>query len=67
MQTLELLDIVALLSLYYQMDSNAQLRAQSTNDGILKEISDFASTLTEQNQKIISLLEDISNAIKKDV
>lgn len=67
MQTLELLDIVALLSLYYQIDSNAQLRAQSTNDDILKEISDFASTLTEQNQKIISLLEDISNAIKKDV
>lgn len=67
MQTFELLDIVALLSLYYQIDSNAQLRAQSTNDDILKEISDFASTLTEQNQKIISLLEGISNAIKKDV
>lgn len=67
MRNLELLDIIALLSLYYQIDSNAQLRAQSTNDDILREIKEFASRLTEQNDKIIELLEGIKNDPRKNV
>lgn len=67
MKDLELLDIVAMLSLYYQIDSNAQLRSQSTNDDILMEIKEFASELTRQNDKIIELLEGIRNDLKKDV
>lgn len=53
MRDLELLDVIALLSLFYQMDSNKQLREQSTNDDILNEISDFAEKLTTQNARII--------------
>lgn len=67
MKDLELLDIVAMLSLYYQIDSNVQLRSQSTNDDILLEIKEFASELTRQNDKIIELLEGIRNDVKKDV
>lgn len=67
MREFELLDIIALLSLYYQMDSNAQLRAQSTNDDILSEISDFAEKLTNQNARIIELLEEIKNDVEKNV
>ena len=67
MKDLELLDIVAMLSLYYQIDSNVQLRSQSTNDDILMEIKEFASELTRQNDKIIELLEGIRNDLKKDV
>lgn len=67
MRNLEFLDMIALLSLFYQIDSNAQLRSQSTNDDILMEIKDFASKLTRQNDKIIELLEAIRNDVKKDV
>lgn len=67
MRDLELLDVVALLSLFYQIDSNAQLRSQSTNDDILMEIKEFASELTRQNDKIIELLEGIRNDLKKDI
>lgn len=62
MRDLELLDIITIISLIYQIDSNQQLRQQSTNDDILNEISDFAEKLTKQNDKIIKLLEVISNA-----
>lgn len=65
MRSLELLDIIAIFSLAYQIDSNQQLREQSTNDDILKEISDFAERLTNQNDRIIQLLEVISNAQSK--
>lgn len=67
MRDLELLDVIALLSLFYQMDSNKQLRDQSTNDDILKEISDFAEKLTTQNARIIELLEELRNDVKKNV
>lgn len=67
MRDLEFLDVIALLSLFYQIDSNDQLRSQSTNDDILLEIKEFASELTRQNDKIIELLEDIRNDLKKDV
>ena len=67
MRDLELLDVIALLSLFYQIDSNVQLRSQSTNDDILLEIKEFASELTRQNDKIIELLEGIRNDVKKDV
>lgn len=67
MRDLEFLDVIALLSLFYQIDSNAQLRSQSTNDDILMEIKEFASKLTKQNDRIIELLEGIRNDVKKDV
>lgn len=67
MRDLEFLDVIALLSLFYQIDSNAQLRSQSTNDDILMEIKEFASELTKQNDRIIELLEGIRNDVKKDV
>lgn len=67
MRDLELLDVIALLSLFYQIDSNDQLRSQSTNDDILMEIKEFASELTRQNDRIIELLEGIRNDVKKDV
>ena len=67
MRDLELLDVIALLSLFYQIDSNDQLRSQSTNDDILMEIKEFASELTNQNDRIIELLEGIRNDLKKDV
>lgn len=67
MREFELLDLIALLSLYYQMDSNAQLRAQSTNDDILREIKEFASKLTEQNDEIIRLLKGEHNDPKESV
>lgn len=66
MRSLELLDIITIFSLAYQIDSNRQLREQSTNDDILKEISDFAEKLTNQNDRIIQLLEVISNAQGKN-
>ena len=67
MRDLEFLDVIALLSLFYQIDSNVQLRSQSTNDDILMEIKEFASELTNQNDRIIELLEGIRNDLKKDV
>ena len=67
MRDLEFLDIIALLSLFYQIDSNAQLRSQSTNDDILMEIKEFASESTKQNDRIIELLEGIRNDVKKDI
>lgn len=67
MREFELLDMIALLSLYYQMDSNAQLRAQSTNDDILREIKEFASKLIEQNDEIIQLLKGEHNDPKESV
>ena len=67
MRDLEFLDVIALLSLFYQIDSNDQLRSQSTNDDILMEIKEFASELTKQNDRIIELLEGIRNDVKKDV
>lgn len=57
MLELETLDIIALLQLLYQADSNEQLRHQANNDDILNEISDFAEKLTKQNERIIALLE----------
>lgn len=67
MKDLELLDILSLISLFYQMDSNNQLRAQSANDDILLEIKEFASELTTQNDRITELLEGIKNASTKNV
>ena len=67
MRDLELLDVIALLSLLYQMDSNKQLMEQSTNDDILNEISDFAEKITTQNTRIIELLEGIKNDVEKNV
>lgn len=67
MRDLEFLDVIALLSLFYQIDSNAQLRSQSTNDDILMEIKEFASKSTKQNDRIIELLEGIRNDVKKDI
>ena len=67
MRDLELLDVIALLSLLYQIDSNKQLREQSTNDDILNEISDFAEKLTTQNVRIIELLEELRNDVEKNV
>ena len=67
MRDLELLDVIALLSLLYQMDSNKQLMEQSTNDDILNEISDFAEKLTTQNARIIELLEELRNDVEKNV
>ena len=67
MREFELLDLITLLSLYYQMDSNAQLRAQSTNDDILREIKEFASKLTEQNDEIIRLLKGEHNDPKESI
>lgn len=66
MRNLELLDIISIISLYYQVDSNQQLREQSTNDDILNEISDFAEKLTNQNARIIELLEVLTNAQSKN-
>lgn len=59
MQGLELLDMINIMSLYYQIDNNQQLRSQSTNDDILKEIKEFASQLTTQNAEIIELLKEM--------
>lgn len=67
MRDLEFLDVIALLSLFYQIDSNAQLRSQSTNDDILMEIKEFASESTKRNDRIIELLEGIRNDVKKDI
>ncbi len=66
MRDLELLDIISIISLYYQVDSNQQLREQSTNDDILNEISDFAEKLINQNARIIELLEVLTNAQSKN-
>ncbi len=66
MRDLELLDIISIISLYYQVDSNQQLREQSTNDDILNEISDFAEKLINQNARIIELLEALTNAQSKN-
>ena len=60
MQEFELLDFIALYSLMIQFDSNQQLRQQSTNDDILREIRNIASTLEEQNREIIKLLKGIA-------
>lgn len=59
MRDLELLDIISIISLLYQIDTNQQIREQSTNDDILAEISDFAEKLTQQNARIIELLEEL--------
>lgn len=59
MRDLELLDIISIISLFYQIDTNQQIREQSTNDDILAEISDFAEKLTQQNARIIELLEEL--------
>lgn len=67
MRDLEILDVIALLSLFYQMDSNKQLMDQSTNDDILNEISGFAEKITTQNARIIELLEELRNDVKKNV
>ena len=67
MRDFEILDVIALISLFYQMDSNKQLREQSTNDDILNDISDFAEKITTQNARIIELLEELRNDVKKNV
>lgn len=56
MRDLELLDVIAIISLYYQADSNKQLREQSTNDDILNEMKELIGKLIEQNSEIIQLL-----------
>ena len=61
-QDFELLDIITIISLIYQIDTNQQLRTQANNDDILMEISDFAEKLTNQNARIIELLEVLTNA-----
>ena len=67
MRDLEILDVIALISLFYQMDSNKQLREQPTNDDILNDISDVAEKITTQNARIIELLEELRNDVKKNV
>ena len=67
MRDFEILDVIALISLFYQMDSNKQLREQSTNDDILNDISDFSEKITTQNARIIELLEELRNDVKKNV
>lgn len=59
MRDLELLDILAIISLLYQADSNEQLRNQSTNDDILREIKEIASTIEKQNDEMIALMKGI--------
>lgn len=59
MRNLELLDILAIISLLYQADSNEQLRNQSTNDDILREIKEIASTIEKQNDEMIALMKGI--------
>ena len=54
------------VSLIYQIDTNQQLRTQANNDDILMEISDFAEKLTNQNARIIELLEVLTNAQSKN-
>lgn len=66
MRDLELLDIISIISLYYQVDTNQQLRTQANNDDILMEISDFAEKVTNQNARIIELLEVLTNAQSKN-
>lgn len=66
MRDLELLDIITIISLIYQIDTNQQLRTQANNDDILMEISDFAEKLTTQNARIIELLEEMSNEKSKN-
>lgn len=66
MRDLELLDIITIISLIYQIDTNQQLRTQANNDDILMEISDFAEKLTTQNVRIIELLEEMSNEKSKN-
>lgn len=65
-QDFELLDIITIISLIYQIDTNQQLRTQANNDDILMEISDFAEKLTTQNARIIELLEEMSNEKSKN-
>lgn len=59
MKEFELLDIIAIVYLCYQADSNAQLRGQSTNDDILNEMKILVTRLIEQNNEIIKILKDI--------
>ena len=66
MNDFELLDIITIISLIYQIDTNQQLRTQANNDDILMEISDFAEKLTTQNARIIELLEEMSNEKSKN-
>ena len=66
MHDFELLDIITIISLIYQIDTNQQLRTQANNDDILMEISDFAEKLTNQNARIIELLEEMSNEKSKN-
>lgn len=66
MHDFELLDIITIISLIYQIDTNQQLRTQANNDDILMEISDFAEKLTTQNARIIELLEEVSNEKSKN-
>lgn len=63
MHDFELLDIITIISLIYQIDTNQQLRTQANNDDILMEISDFAEKLTT---RIIELLEEMSNEKSKN-
>ena len=58
MRDLELLDIISIISLYYQIDNNNQLRGQSTNDDILSEMKILISKLIKQNDEIIKLLKE---------
>ena len=66
MHDFELLYIITIISLIYQIDTNQQLRTQANNDDILMEISDFAEKLTTQNARIIELLEEMSNEKSKN-
>lgn len=66
MKDLELLDIIAIISLYYQADSNAQLRSQSTNDDILSEMKLLVTELIEQNKQTIQLLNEAVKLLKGD-
>lgn len=66
MKDLELLDIIAIISLYYQVDSNAQLRSQSTNDDILSEMKLLVTELIEQNKQTIQLLNEAVKLLKGD-
>lgn len=59
MRDLELLDIIAIISLYYQSDSNQILRNTATLDDLTKENGEYLKTIVSQNKQIIALLKEI--------
>lgn len=59
MRDLELLDIIAIISLYYQSDSAQILRSTANLDDLTKENGEYLKTIVSQNKQIIALLKEI--------